>query len=217
MIAGVEGKRRLIETPNPRFVKPSIAASVGSGLQKETSNEPTTVVTEVYSDCLKDGTRPIRHTVAYFRLWWNWRDQEDFYQMRLYGPYTSKQDNRKRIIIITDENSRTTMSYARYLVEQSIGRPLLSDEDVHHKDGDVTNDSLGNLEIINHRDHCRFHALKPKHDLETNCIWCEQSFVIPAEKIRDRSRGKTGPFCSRNCSGKYGAEVQRALKEKSFK
>lgn len=36
----------------------------------------------------------------------------------------------------------------RYIIEKSIGRKLLASEIVHHKDGDVLNNKLENLEIM---------------------------------------------------------------------
>ena len=39
------------------------------------------------------------------------------------------------------------MSYPKYLIEQAIGRKLLPNEQVHHKDGNPLNNELENLEI----------------------------------------------------------------------
>lgn len=45
-------------------------------------------------------------------------------------------------------------------MEQYLGRPLEKDQEVHHKDGDKTNDRLENLEVVNKTDHRRSHAIK---------------------------------------------------------
>ena len=41
----------------------------------------------------------------------------------------------------------------RLVMEKHLGRRLLPTEDVHHKDGDKTNNNISNLEIIKHGDH----------------------------------------------------------------
>ena len=45
----------------------------------------------------------------------------------------------------------------RILVEESIGRFLTSDEIVHHKDGDKSNDAIENLEIMSQSNHIAEH------------------------------------------------------------
>lgn len=43
----------------------------------------------------------------------------------------------------------------RLVMEQYIGRTLLPNEDVHHKDGDKQNNDIDNLELLLHGDHSR--------------------------------------------------------------
>lgn len=43
------------------------------------------------------------------------------------------------------------------------------------------------------------------------CAYCGKYFTISGSKLHNRNRndrGNSGYFCSRNCSGKYGAELQ---------
>lgn len=52
-----------------------------------------------------------------------------------------------------------TVNEHRHIMEQSIGRPLLPSEHVHHRNGDKEDNRLENLEIINAKDHGRLHAI----------------------------------------------------------
>lgn len=45
----------------------------------------------------------------------------------------------------------------RYVMEQELGRRLKTDEHVHHKDGDKTNNKLSNLELLSKSKHAQEH------------------------------------------------------------
>ena len=67
--------------------------------------------------------------------------------LKVYGPYTSKCDGRKRVVFYYSDKSTSTTSYARYLYEQANG--ILPDElTVDHIDEDFTNDELDNLQPL---------------------------------------------------------------------
>jgi hypothetical protein len=55
-------------------------------------------------------------------------------------------------------NNKTVFDHRR-VMEQHLGRQLLPDEDVHHKDGNRLNNSLDNLEVIEHSAHTRRHRI----------------------------------------------------------
>lgn len=46
----------------------------------------------------------------------------------------------------------------RYVMERMLGRSLRSDEHVHHRNGDRTDNRLDNLELLSRNDHLRLHA-----------------------------------------------------------
>ena len=50
----------------------------------------------------------------------------------------------------------------RVVAEKAIGRPLRSDEHVHHKDENKHNNSPENLEVMHWLDHLRLHGQTPK-------------------------------------------------------
>lgn len=130
---------------------------------------------------------------------------------KVYGPYL-RRDGRKHVVLVFPDLTKKTVSYPRYLVEMSIGRQLQDIEDIHHKDGDFTNNCLDNLEIVAVSKHRSGHA-KKYFPREVSCIWCRKTFMQTAKQHRNcednRRRGKKGPFCSRKCSGQYGVHIQK--------
>lgn len=119
--------------------------------------------------------------------------------------YTNQYDGRARVVIVNDGKT-TTKSYPRFLMEKELGRELLPNEDVHHKDGDVTNNCLDNLEVILHGEHQRIHSTKYLDSLEV-CDVCGKQFIYTAERwcryYIDLRRGrKRSITCSKSCAGK---------------
>jgi hypothetical protein len=73
-------------------------------------------------------------------------------------------------ILVYQPNHPYPNSYGRYVLryrlvlEAFLGRYLRPDEIVHHRDGDVTNDHLGNLTIFSRRRHQLLHIADRKRD-----------------------------------------------------
>lgn len=126
---------------------------------------------------------------------------------KIYGPYLRK-DGRKHICII-DGDIKTTMSYPKYLMEQHLGRKLLDTETVDHINRDFADDRIENLQILSPSEHSKLDAIRAKEYTDT-CIWCKTEFTKRIKRYARHAKvqGKSGPFCSRKCSGQYGAEVQ---------
>lgn len=130
-----------------------------------------------------------------------------------------QKDGRK---MVYDKDKKQVVPYARYLMEQYLGRKLREDEEVHHKDHDKTNDVIENLEVINSTVHRKHHnPLKYKDTIE-QCYVCGKSFTFTAKqhsnKYKERKRKPDTVdkyFCSRKCSGIYGKKIQEHLQEKS--
>lgn len=132
----------------------------------------------------------------------------------------SQKDGRK---MVYDTDKKQAVPYARYLMEQHLGRKLNKDEEVHHKDHNKTNDVIENLEVVNSTEHRRQHnPLKYKDTIE-QCYICGKRFTFTAKqhsnKHRERNRKPDTVdkyFCSRKCSGIYGRQIQEHLCEKSI-
>ena len=72
-----------------------------------------------------------------------------------------QKDGRKFIVYKGEDNKYHSKAYARYLMEQHLGRKLTNEEEVHHKDHNKMNDVIENLEVKNktiHRQIGRAHV-----------------------------------------------------------
>ena len=114
-------------------------------------------------------------------------------------------------------------SYPRVLMEAIIGRPLLPTEDVHHKDENPRNNDPNNLEVIDHKEHDRQHAIgnnfaskRKYHSKEMICPVCRRSFIWNERSQANYARKKrvAGPFCSRSCAGKVTGPMSSGRKKK---
>ena len=61
------------------------------------------------------------------------------------------------------KTSNGFMRFHRYVIEQSLGRKLLKNEDVHHIDEDIYNNSIDNLLLLTHAEHTSLHNTGKKH------------------------------------------------------
>lgn len=56
----------------------------------------------------------------------------------------------------------------RYIVEKILGRSLEANEDVHHKDGNKTNNNPSNLEVLSHGNHSTITNYSYQHGKQKN-------------------------------------------------
>ena len=121
--------------------------------------------------------------------------------MKIYGPYKRK-DGRMHVILYS-KGERRTMSYPRYLLEQKLNRRLKDHETVDHIDGDCTNNTLDNLQILSLSDNIK-KSIKPAKLGNFVCPICNNSFQrkISAVNHNQKSQGKSGPYCSKSCAGR---------------
>lgn len=126
-----------------------------------------------------------------------------------YHEYTGyivvNKENRRHICLVhKKDKSRTTISYARYLMSVSEKRILEKDEHVDHIDNDKTNDVLGNLQILsiieNNQKSREFHNVKAKY-IELICPVCGSKFERRFNNITTKIKNGKTPCCSRKCGG----------------
>lgn len=123
--------------------------------------------------------------------------------MKVYGPYLRK-DLRKHTVIVKDDGSKTTKSFPKYLMENKLGRELADDETVDHKDEDKTNNDIDNLQILSRSDNAKkAMLLRPRKIYKFVCPHCgKDSEKYLNQVLSNWKKGKAGPYCSRQCSGK---------------
>ena len=131
--------------------------------------------------------------------------------MRVYGPYERKQDGRKIVIIIYDDGTRTTKSYARFLYENEHGG-LSSSYDVDHIDENPYNDENSNFQPLTRSENIKKAWREGKHKekewFEGICSECNHYFRKEMRYVNgNKKKGKAGPFCSRKCAGKYSTRA----------
>lgn len=123
-------------------------------------------------------------------------------------------DDRLRVY---NKDTKKVTSYPRMIMEEHIGRSLDTDEQIHHIDGDVTNNDISNLQILKMAEHQRLHNQK-YFDKEMVCPWCGKTFIWSAksQKYFYSNLSRTNneairvgePFCSKHCSGCYTRNEQ---------
>ncbi len=132
------------------------------------------------------------------------------------GPYRGK-DGRDRVVLSNSlkahhEKGKTkTISYPKAIIESHINRRLNENETVDHRDRDKTNHHGNNLVIRDRDIHSSLDAIKVEVE-DMICPECGSSFTPSKSQRNKQSSGEdgypAGPFCSRVCTGKYGAKVQ---------
>ena len=119
------------------------------------------------------------------------------------------------------------VSYPRLIMENHLGRYLDKNEDVHHIDGNKSNNDIDNLEVIDHVEHEKQHNPKyHPYDVFKKCPVCgitfqwtedrQKSFYKNLKRSNKENRYLLGkPFCSKRCVGIYGKRIQ--LKQNKYK
>lgn len=131
-------------------------------------------------------------------------------KIELKGPYSKLykfayvrvcSDNRKRVDLFNSNSDRTTITYAKYLVSVELDRIIDKSEEVDHIDGDKTNDSIENLQVISKHEHRKKTAYErePRKFLIVSCAYCNVEF----KKWANQVQGKKNLFCSRSCNARF--------------
>jgi hypothetical protein len=103
-------------------------------------------------------------------------------------------DGRTRIDLYGGNKSRTTMSYARFLMCMHLQKILDAEFHVDHINDDPTDDRLENLQVLAASDNIKKSAVYGRATTQLKCASCSTVFT---REIRQVHPGKT--YCSIDC------------------
>ena len=122
----------------------------------------------------------------------------------------SSSDGRRRVDLFNSDSDRTTMSYSRYLMCVKMGEIISDDYEVDHINGDSSDDSLDNLQVLTKKAHLE----KTSSEMSTGrttvdlvCANCNKTFSREIKNVKPN----TSPKCSRRCNGQYSRKIQLNL------
>jgi len=95
----------------------------------------------------------------------------------------------------------------RLVVEADLGRPLRSDEEVHHLNGDKLDNRAENLEVLSPTDHQHRHGASVRARRTRVTFTCQH---CGAAYERKASRAGETRFCSASCRSKASWVARRA-------
>lgn len=125
-----------------------------------------------------------------------------FNQRWKYGYLVTNPEGRRNVILYNSHQDRTTISYARYLMSVHLGRFLEEHEHVDHIDGDKTNDTIENLQILTLAENNR-KASPGKWCVDLICPNCGVLFTRPRNRTHLVVKTKRATFCSRTCAASF--------------
>lgn len=139
--------------------------------------------------------------------------QEPFASKWTRGYLRINNDGRRIVDLYLNDSTRTTISYARYLMGVKLGYEVPDHLEVDHIDDDKTNDDINNLQLLTGEEN----RLKQEYNYVMNqtnygfhCAYCDIPFILPEREVKKRLYcGGELAFCGRSCSAKYHNTINK--------
>ena len=123
------------------------------------------------------------------------------------GYVNINKEPRRVLLLVRKDNTKTSMSYARYLMCCNLNRFLNKEEHVDHIDGDKLNDVIDNLQILTLKENNIKRNLqlniKKADDIILICPICKINFTRESHRVLHKLNKNKKICCSRKCGGIY--------------
>jgi hypothetical protein len=117
------------------------------------------------------------------------------------GYKNTNKEPRQIVVLVRKDGTKTSTSYARYLMSCSLGRYLTDEEVVDHIDDNKLNDCLSNYQIITTQEN---NAKGKSRTYKTfTCPVCNKEFTKEARNVNFKLKQGKIITCSRSCGGKW--------------
>lgn len=121
------------------------------------------------------------------------------------GYLNINKEPRRVVLLIREDGSRTSVSYARYLMSCELKRYLNKNEHVDHKDDNRMNDHIKNFQLLTPKENNEKKNLKLgivlAKEILLICPICSIEFSRPSRNIKHKLLSGKTPCCSRACGG----------------
>lgn len=126
------------------------------------------------------------------------KEQKPFDAFKVYKVYHKKQKRFYAQLKHKYTSSRTTITYAKYVMSVSLGRILEKEEEVDHIDNNKLNDDISNLQILTKKQNLE-KSKKEEAVVDCICEMCGTSFTRPKRLAHHTRNPNVRCFCSKTC------------------
>lgn len=122
------------------------------------------------------------------------------------GYLNVNKEPRRVVLLVKEDRTKTSTSYARYLMSCHLNRYLSKHEHVDHIDNNPMNDTVENLQVLSSKENNIkkniYLGIELEKPIQLVCPICKKLFEKPANKVKHKLLKGRIIACSRSCGGK---------------